>query len=255
MKIALLVPSRERINHKMTLATSIALSAHNIHQVVLYFGIDADDPTRDYFQRVAEAFSFIKLVIIPSDGTFRGLGRLWNACVRESTEDIIAMIGDDMIFHTPGWDQEILREFEGPDPFKMVYCNDGAQQHRIAVNCFVPRLYYEINGYFMREEFLVDYMDVWIQQVFASLGRLKYRPDIFIEHRHWSFGKSPVDGVANRMRGNGAPQKSLALWQSLTDARREEVQRIAQHIGIEPDMSKISDSIEHVSLLTLVGLK
>ncbi|MBN1980565.1 MAG: glycosyltransferase family 2 protein [Chitinivibrionales bacterium] len=254
MKIALLVPSRERINHKMTLATSIALTAHNIGDVVLYFGIDSDDPTKEYFQAVANAFSFIKLVIIPSDGTFHGLGRLWNVCAHQSSEEIIAMIGDDMIFHTIGWDREIINQFQSPDPLKMVYCNDGAQQHRIAVNCFVHRSYVDITGYFMREDFLVDYMDVWIQQVFSALGRLYYRPDIFIEHRHWSFGKSAVDGVVQRMRGNDAPQKSLNVWNSLTQERILEVQKIAKYLKIEPDLSKISATINHVTLKDLVEM-
>lgn len=246
MRIALLVPSRERIGKKKSLAKSVAETIDNPDNVRLYYGVDMDDPTRDKAYEIAEEHSFVEIVDIPA-GPFQGLGRLWNICANETEEEIIAMIGDDMIFMTPKWDVEVLKEFTAPqipeDGFKMLYCYDGRHGKRMAVNAFINRTYTDLTGYFMREEFMCDFIDLWLHQVYASLGRLKYRGDIHIEHQHWSFGKSAQDGVVQRIRGGSNVSKSRNLWVQTFEDRKKEAQMIADHLGIELDLSKINARI------------
>jgi hypothetical protein len=126
----------------------------------------------------------------------------------------------------------------------MVYCNDGMHGSEISVNLFIHRRYMELNGYLMREEFMVDFIDTWIQQVLSSLGRVKYRGDILIEHKHWSFRKSFKDNVANNLRGNGYPQESQELWAKLINERRKEAILIGEYIGVTPDFNLINSIIK-----------
>lgn len=209
---------------------------HSLDNITLYFGVDTDDPTRAAAKQIEAENSFVKIVDIPSVGHFQNLGVLWNICARASTEEIIAMIGDDMVFMTKDWDVEILKEFKSQgslsDDFKMVHCYDGKHGAKIAVNCFIPRKYMEITGYFMREEFPVDKVDIWLQQIFNAFDRLCYRGDIHIEHRHWSFGKSRKDNVAVRMRANNAEQESIRLWSEMLPERFKEAEKISQALGI-----------------------
>lgn len=246
MKIALLIPSRERIKQKIDLVTSIVRTVDNINNVNLYFGIDDNDPTKNEALQISKDYPFVKIVPLHYD-KFPGLGRLWNDCLKVSTEEIIAMIGDDMVFVTKGLDTKILEEFNAvncpKDNIKMVYCYDGRHGAKIAVNAFVHRRYTEITGYFMREEFKVEFIDLWLHQIFASLGRLKYRGDIHIEHRHWSFGKMQKDSVANHLRGNNYPAISQQLWKDTVNERIKESEKIAKIINIKPDLSKISGAI------------
>jgi hypothetical protein len=157
------------------------------------------------------------------------------------------MIGDDMVFITKDWDAKILEEYSlgncPKDNIKMVYCNDGRHGSKISVNAFVHRRYMDITGYFMREEFKVDFIDVWLQQVFTALGRIKYRGDIHIEHRHWSFGKMPMDGIAHNLRGNGYPEISRSMWVNTKNERIKEVEKIAKAIGVCADLTKINDGV------------
>ena len=183
MKMALLVPSRERMDGKRDLVASIEATVDNINNVNLYFGIDDNDPTKEEAFQLAKDHPFVKIIEIHNDGTFPGLGKLWNICLKASNEEIIAMIGDDMIFVTKGWDTKILSEFDSQscpkDNVKMVYCYDGRHGRRMAVNAFIHRRYTEITGYFMREEFKVDFIDIWLQQVFIRFGSLNsvhFRP-------------------------------------------------------------------------------
>jgi len=247
MKLALLVPSRERMAGKTSLAESIANTVDDIKNVSLYFGIDDDDPTKPEAIKLAVRYPFIKIVEIHNNGKFDGLGKLWNICARASNEEIIAMIGDDMEFKTKFWDTKILEEFNTThcpkDNVKMVYCYDGRHGHKIAVNAFIHRRYMEINGYFMREEFRVDFIDLWLQQVFSALGRIRYRGDIHIEHNHWSFGKMAVDNVAKNLRGNNYPAISQQLWRDLISERVKEVEKIAKVINVKPDFRKIDGAI------------
>jgi hypothetical protein len=247
MKIALLVPSRERIGFKRDLARSVLDTVDNINNVNLYFGIDDDDPTKKHAEEIARQYPFVKIIPIHNNGKFDGLGKLWNICARATTEEIMAMIGDDMVFITKGWDTKILDEFSDKkcprDNIKMVFCYDGRHGERMAVNAFVHRAYMNLTGYFMREEFRVDFIDLWLHQIFASIGRLKYRGDIHIEHRHWSFGKSPVDNVSRNLRGNNYPAISQKLWVSMQAERRKEAEKIGLHLGIKPNLSKIDGVI------------
>ena len=247
MKIALLIPSRERIAKKKELVASIVQTVHDINNVRVYFGIDDDDPTKNEVIEMTKQYHFVRMVEIHNNGKFDGLGKLWNICARASSEEIIAMIGDDMVFISKSWDAKILEEFTDKtcpkDNIKMVYCFDGRHGPKIAVNAFVHRAYMNLTGYFMREEFKVDFIDLWLHQIFASVGRLKYRGDIHIEHKHWSFGKSSRDGVSNNLRGNNYPQISQQLWISLQGERRKESEKIGLHIGIRPDLTKIDGVI------------
>jgi hypothetical protein len=244
-KIALLVPSRERIQKKIELINSIKFTANSLENIVLYLGTDSDDPTTLETNKIATENSFVKIVTIPSNGTFQNLGILWNHCARVAKEEILAMIGDDMVFKTKDWDKYLLDEFDAApqDGLLMVHCNDGMHGARIAVNAFIHRSYMEITGYFMREEFPVDKVDIWLQQIFSAFGRLKYRDDILIEHCHWSFGKSSCDNVAKRMRSNMAGEISTKLWKELLPERVKEANLISSKLGIKYDIKKINNDL------------
>lgn len=247
MKIALLVPSRERIDKKKELINSIIRTASNINNVKLYFGVDLDDPTRDQALQLRNCYSFVEIVDIDNNGKFLNLGVLWNICARASKEEIITMIGDDMVFVTMGWDNKIIEEFTHPkcpeDNFKMVYCYDGRHGQRIAVNAFVHRTYMNITGYFMREEFPVDKIDIWLQQIFKSFDRLTYRGDIHIEHKHWSFRKSLVDDTVRRMRADNAERISTDMWIKTLPDRIQEAELISKRIGIPFNKNVINNDL------------
>lgn len=241
MKIAILVPSRERMNRRLTMLMSILTSVKDINNVNVYFGVDEDDPTRDIIKKVASAIPCVKIVDIKNDKKFIGLGKMWNLCVDASNEEIISMIGDDMVFATPGWDEMLIKQFEQApkDQIYGVHCNDGYHGEKLAVNFFCHRKYAEVVGKFMREEFKINWIDQWLHQVFASVGRLNYRGDIMIEHRHWVLGKDKRDGVADRMAIADANKISDKLWYDLVQERINDVKKVASYLNVTPDWSKV----------------
>ena len=241
MKIAILVPSRERMNRRLTMLLSILTTAKDINNVNIYFGVDEDDPTRDIIKKVANAIPCVKIVDIKNDKKFIGLGKMWNLCVDASTEEIISMIGDDMVFKTPGWDEMLIKEFENmpEDKIQGIHCNDDCHGAKLEVNFFCHRKYAEVVGKFMREEFKINWIDQWLHQVFNSVGRLKYRGDIMIEHRHWVLGKDKKDGVADRMAVADVNKISDKLWYDLVQERINDVKTLSNYLKIKPDWSKV----------------
>lgn len=242
MKIAILVPSRERMNRRLTLLTSVITSVSDINNVNIYFGVDKDDPTRDLIYKVSKAIPCVKIVDIENDGKFIGLGKMWNICVENSTEEIISMIGDDMVFKTPNWDLEVIKEFTEDcpeDKIKAIHCNDDCHGAKLAVNLFCHRKYAEVMGQFMREEFKINWVDQWLHQVFNAFGRLKYRGDIMIEHRHWVLGKDTRDRTADRMAVADVNKISDKLWHDLVDERIKDVEKLSEYLQIKPNWSVV----------------
>lgn len=230
------------MNRRLTMLMSILTSVKDINNVNVYFGVDEDDPTRDRIKKIAAAIPCVKIVDIKNEGKFIGLGKMWNICSDASTEEIISMIGDDMVFATPGWDEMLIEEFKKSSADKIygVHCNDGYHGEKLAVNFFCLRKYADLmNGKFMREEFKINWIDQWLHQVFSSVGRLKYRGDIMIEHRHWVLGKDKKDNVADRMAVADVNKISDKLWYDLVEERIKDVKTISNYMGVKPDWSKV----------------
>jgi hypothetical protein len=241
MKISILVPTRERMNNRLTLLFSILTTVNDINNVNVYYGVDKDDPTLEIIKKVSNAIPCLKVIEIENNGQFLGLGKLWNILVENSTEEIISMIGDDMVFKTKDWDLKILEEFKNglADNIKAVHCNDDCHGAKLAVNLFCHRKYADIMGGFMREEFKINWVDQWLHQMFSAFNRLTYRGDIMIEHRHWVLGKNVHDKTAERMATADVNKISDKLWYTLKDERIKDVEKLSAYLKIKPDWSKV----------------
>lgn len=241
MKIAILVPTRERMNNRLTLLFSILTTVKDINNVNVYYGVDKDDPTLEIIKKVANAIPSLKIIEIDNNGKFIGLGKMWNILANATTEEIISMIGDDMVFKTKDWDVKILQEFENlpDDKIKAVYCNDDCHGEKLAVNLFCHRNYIKAVGQFMREEFRINWVDQWLHQVFNSVGRIKYRQDIMIEHRHWVLGKNIKDKTAERMAVADSNQISDKLWHDLVNERIKDVKLISKFVNQIPNWNVV----------------
>jgi hypothetical protein len=196
MKIDLFCPSRERINKVLTFICSIATTAKDINNINFVLGVDDDDPKRDIYLKIAQNFSFIQLVEFPANMfKEKGLSGLWNRMAEETTNSIIAMVGDDMKFETPDWDEKIIKEFSNKqDNFYLIHCNDGmrgsgnkyANVAPLAVNSFIHRDYVETIGHYVEEIEINTFHDTYLDKLFETLNRKIYFHDIVIRHLHFS---------------------------------------------------------------------
>mgnify|MGYP003114188049 CR=1 FL=1 len=243
-KISLLIPSRERLNLKLTLISSIITTVKDINNVELIFGIDEDDPTRDIVKKIANAIPFVKVIDIQNNKKFIGINKIWNLLYPHAEGNILGYIGDDMVFKTKNWDEKILQEFDKnnlpEDKIKLVHCYDGYRDHdEICVNAFVHKKYTEIVGYLCREEFLINWSDQWMYQSFKAFDRVKWIRDIHIQHNHWVFGNRKRDEVANRMLSDNNDTISDELWHSLKPERIKDIETISKYLDIKPNWNVV----------------
>lgn len=211
MKIALMCPTRNRMNKLLTLISSLITTVKDPNNVRLVLGVDEDDPAKEHYMYLQRNLRFIEIVEFKNGGKFLGLSTMWNkmASVFPSTVDIFAMIGDDMAFMTKDWDEKIIQEFEnGPkDRIIMVHCNDGvrgrgnkyATMAPFPVNFFVHKNYVNTVGYFVEPYIENIHQDTWCDLVFGKIKRKKYRHDILIKHMHQSESTEKADAITDNL--------------------------------------------------------
>lgn len=211
MKIALMCPTRNRMNKLLTLISSLITTVKNPKNIYLVLGVDKDDPSLHHYEYLQRNLRFIEIVQFENNGKFLGLSTMWNkmAACYPNTVDVFAMIGDDMVFSTKDWDEKIIQEFEnGPkDKIMMVHCNDGMRWKGnkyenvspFPVNFFVHKNYVNTVGYFV-EPFIENiHQDTWCQYIFSKIKRTKYRHDILIKHLHVSETKEKEDAITSNL--------------------------------------------------------
>lgn len=204
-------PTRNRMNKLMTLISSLICTTQNKDNVILVLGVDEDDPAKKHYAFLEKNVSFVRIVEFQNNGKFLGLSTMWNIMANKVDADIYAMIGDDMIFSTTSWDDEIIKEFTEPncpkDNIRMIHCNDGMRgpgnTHPnvlpLCVNFFIHKNYIKATGYFVEPYLENTHHDTWLQIVFDKLGRTKYRHDIVIKHLHYSETNNKMDSVSNNL--------------------------------------------------------
>ena len=130
-------------------------------------------------------------------------------------------INDDMVPRTYHWDQELIRE-AGAD--YIAYGDDMLQGKRM---CTFPVIGGDLvrgMGGLMFDGLNID--SAWMLLGF-KYGLLRYRPDVRLEHMHWTVGKAPYDDTYNvpeDVRQGGSCEALEAFMRSriLPDSFRNE---------------------------------
>jgi hypothetical protein len=173
--------------------------------------VDSDDPRlHDYLD-----INHIEVTVGPRIR----LSEAWNKLAERATTDILFQGADDVRFRTPGWDRQVLDAFT-PDPVVLVYTADGFHDQKHAAHAFTHRRWHDILGYYLNPEFADYYTDTWNFDVARRAGRLRYLPEVLIEHMHPLINKADWDETyLDRTRRSGDTRQAKTLYQ-LTQRRR-----------------------------------
>ena len=105
-------------------------------------------------------------------------------------------------------DTNVRNAFDAcPDKMIFVYGRDGivdvpvknakgeieTYTSRFGTHGFVHRNWYETVGYFVPPYFVSDFNDTWFNDVFQSINRRVFLPNVYTEHMHFLTGKSQKD--------------------------------------------------------------
>lgn len=200
MKVAILIPTLGRTG-------ALGPLLQNLRQVTefryrVYFVVDHEDLETRHTLETMQGFDFVTVV---SDGTFPEKS---NAGYRASTEELVAPLADDVVFH-PGWLEAVLPHFEAGWQVVGTYDRTPATEEGWhATMPIVRRSYIEDPGAVWGEPGKIFHEGFHHSFVETELWQLALHRDIaiferesVIEHRHPEWGTREAD--ATDAKGNG----------------------------------------------------
>ena len=247
MKISLLVTTRKRIDflQNMWRTANSTRSPADVtdangnlcfeykHDIELVLCVDDDDvETRKFYYDHLLAYNTI-LILGPRPTI---LGETTNRCFKESTGEICMLCTDDVVFHTNGWDDIVVKEFEKyPDKIALIYGEDGIQHGNTATLPFVHRNWVKTVGRFLPTHFINEFGDRWLTDVATKVGRRVYLPDLYIQHLHPAHGGMPYDDTYTyrmnlRRQQKGTRKECIVHYNSLEQERVEEANKLQNFI-------------------------
>lgn len=243
--ISLLTPTRGRPNNMLRLCKSVEETACDPNNIEIVFYIDTDDTkSEEQFQEIWNAGFAVNVYAWIGERTL--MSNMWNECYKIGEGPIYMYCGDDIIFRTKKWDEEILKVFaEYKDKIVLVHGRDGFEEspntsnwnEQLATHGFIHRNWVETVGYFFPPYFSCNVNDSWLSDVAIALNRKVYLPGVFTEHMHPSVcGK------------DGRPKASVDVThqERLARGKKDNVQQIwkdSQHLVVR-DIKLLADFIK-----------
>lgn len=171
--------------------------------------IDKDDNSYDELLKdmLASNYGCLFNILVNEDTSKPHLGNFFNRLYEETKwQDpsyLVTMVGDDMVFLTPGWDRAIVDAANQSQGDAIIYCDDDYCQHEnLCVNLFVSRdLVAKTKKPFMCSLFPADFIDTVWMEVGKKMGSLRYMGSYKIKHEHsGAHPESTFDDTFKRLR-------------------------------------------------------
>lgn len=183
--ICVLTPSRGRPGNVKALNESIQLTTTgNVDFLVC---VDSDDEKLDEYSALGD-------ITIEVGPRLRLGGTLNAVAPRLAKEyDYIFFAGDDHRFRTPGWASVMTSEIESMGGWGICYGNDLLQGERLPTAVMMSSYIVSTLGYMVPPGLIHLFHDNYYLELGKRAGRIKYLPEVVIEHMHPLVGKADSD--------------------------------------------------------------
>jgi hypothetical protein len=169
----------------------------------LSFLVDGDDPRCEEYEAEFEAIktpTLMSLHVLPHWQPLVPKLNDWASMVAWHSYRNLAFMGDDHIPRSPGWaaDMVIALDVMGTG---IVYPDDGYQHENLA-SCWAMTVdIVRALGRMVPAPVEHLYCDNSIMDLGRAIGRLKYLPEVLVEHMHPVAGKAEQDEQYERVNG------------------------------------------------------
>jgi len=198
-KISLLHATRGRSKQAIECRDKWLNSAKDPKAIEHIFGIDDDD--NDSLTNIST-----QRVIVARG---KGCVAAWNACAKASNGEILIQLSDDWE-PVDGWDESIIKEFEGVEGEQVLAISDGHRTDDLLCMAILNRKRYETQGFLFHPDFFSVYSDNYFTWAAHKDGVIKEAKHIVLEHKHPIFNKAEWDKTylesndqRNYMQGHG----------------------------------------------------
>lgn len=190
--MALIVPSRGRPWNVVRLVDQLKKLRS---EVDLYIGVDADDPAINEYIIQFEDDDDNPNVHLIKNQIRRKFGPTLNRIAKGIADKYkyIAWMGDDHFPITPGWDFIYREELDKLGKVGMVYGDDRIMGKTIATQMAFTSNVVKALGYAVPNGFTHLFIDNYFMRLFDSIDKMKYLPNVIVEHLHYISHKSEED--------------------------------------------------------------
>lgn len=182
-----IVPTRNRVENALRLLDAF-YNTTDLDDSGLLFVVGTEDPRlEEYRTKIPKNH----LLVFPDRGMVKALNYAVSCGYAEQYE-ALGFMGDDHLPRTYGWDSAYLgnlRELE----YGYVYGNDLLMGERIPTQVAISSSIIRALGFFGPPGFTHLNVDVTWKDMGEALGKLRYLPDVIIEHLHPANGKAEED--------------------------------------------------------------
>jgi hypothetical protein len=168
-----------------------ALEANSRGSTSFAVCLDEDDPVLTGYEDIPHTRGRWSWVIGPR----RNLTEWTNAMaeLHLGAYDFFVSMGDDHVPHTVGWDERLMSVIGARGGTGFAYGNDWAMGERLPTSVCVSADIVRALGWFC----LPSLAHYCVDNVWLDLGEaadcLTYRPDVVIEHLHYTTGRAQFD--------------------------------------------------------------
>ncbi len=229
----ILCPSRGRPKRFAEMAHSAYSLAAHPETVGILLRIDSDDPMVSDYVDEARKFPTVSVVI----DECRPVPKAVNEIALKAEGDILAIICDDGLLRTKGWDDKVRGvAAKYPDGLYIAFPDAGDGQVRVG-HYFTGKEWVKLFGGVMPGIFEHFSADDWTEQVAKGAGRLVHMPDLLVEHMHKKYrnadgsAKGADDATYRSKRiadanGKGMSHRDADLFKRTAGERAVEVEKL-----------------------------
>lgn len=223
MVFSLLLPTRQGPDLVHRLLESLASTTDRPDRVEIVLYVDTDDRPSQGIDH--EAFSVVKLIRPRAT-----MGVMTQECYEASSGRYLMLLNDDVLFRTAGWDTAVRETFARfSDDIALVWGNDLFRRERFPSHPFLSRRFCTIAGGPCPPEYVHDYIDTHLFDLFRILkraghDRMVYLPAVVFEHCCRDAGKA-LDGDARAKPHSAADLQTYIAW-------AEQRERIAADLAV-----------------------
>jgi hypothetical protein len=186
--MVMIVPSRSRPHNVARLAQAMDDTCTTGTELLIV--LDADDDTLDAYK----ALGLDIFVAEPADK--RGMTVPLNqaAVIAAQTHPFVGFLGDDVLPRTTGWDERFITELT--DLRTGIVWGDDLLQHDIwPTHVSMTSDIIRALGWMAMPELTHLFVDVVWMRLGEHLDRIRYLPDVILEHMHPAAGKTDMDAL------------------------------------------------------------
>ena len=203
-KIAVLIPTRERLDDFIIFAESWRKTTQGFSDVIV--GVDYDDIT---YEDIKEEYPEFIYEYGPRMPFLHVLNKL--AVKYAKTYDYVGFMEDDCNFVTVGWEKIFMDKIDELGDYGIVWGNDLVHYDEMVGLPFMSSKVVNTLGFICPIELQCLWADFFWKDLGDSLGSLHYFNDVIVEHRHHSTGKRSQDIISSIVDAYMNPDKEAYL--------------------------------------------